>query len=155
MDACYTLALHPVRPSSFIGRTDLPDSNDPDMPPDPLHRSPRSSLGLALALQKKGWVLLQTSEILFSIIVSKLRRRSSAFWFDGAVHSLPPIGADETAAAIGFVTFIFGLGQISGPTVAGMLAERTGAFSRSFYMAAAFAAAAIALSGFLQKPRTA
>ena len=66
-----------------------------------------------------------------------------------------PVCADETAAAIGFVTFIFGLGQISGPAVAGMLAERTGSFSRSFYMAAAFAAAAIMLSGFLQKPRTA
>jgi len=39
------------------------------MPPGPRHRSPRSSLGLALALQKKGWVLLQTIEILFSIIV--------------------------------------------------------------------------------------
>jgi len=30
--------------------------------------SPRSSLGLAVDLPKKGWVLLQTSEILFSII---------------------------------------------------------------------------------------
>ena len=68
---------------------------------------------------------------------------------------LAPVCADETAAAIGFVTFIFGLGQISGPAVAGMLAERTGSFSRSFYMAAAFAGAAIILSGFLQKPRTA
>jgi len=67
-----------------MGRTDLPHSNEPDMPPDPLHRSPRSSLGLALALQKKGWVLLQTSEILFSIIVWKLRRRSSAFGLGGA-----------------------------------------------------------------------
>jgi MFS family permease len=68
---------------------------------------------------------------------------------------LAPVGADETTAAIGFVTFIFGLGQISGPAVAGVLAERTGSFSSSFHMAAAFAGAAIVLSGFLQKPRTA
>jgi predicted MFS family arabinose efflux permease len=53
------------------------------------------------------------------------------------------------------VTFIFGFGQISGPSVAGILAERTGSFSSSFYMAAAFAGAAILLSVFLKKPRAA
>jgi hypothetical protein len=37
--------------------------------------------------------------------------------------------------------------------VAGVLAERTGSFSSSFYMAAAFAGAAIVLSGFLRKPQ--
>jgi len=63
------------------------------------------------------------------------------------------VGPKKSAAAIGFVTFIFGLGQISGPAVAGMLAERTGSFSSSFYMAAAFAGVAIALSGFLRKPQ--
>ena len=64
------------------------------------------------------------------------------------------VGPRKSAAAIGFVTFIFGFGQISGPAVAGVLAERTGSFSSSFYMAAAFAGAAIALSGFLRKPQT-
>ncbi len=64
------------------------------------------------------------------------------------------VGTKKSAAAIGFVTFIFGLGQISGPAVAGVLAERTGSFSGSFYMAAAFAGAAVALSAFLRKPRT-
>jgi predicted MFS family arabinose efflux permease len=65
------------------------------------------------------------------------------------------VGPRKSAAAIGFVTFIFGFGQISGPAVAGVLAERTGSFSSSFYMAAAFAGAAIVLSGFLRKPQTA
>jgi len=65
------------------------------------------------------------------------------------------VGPKKSAAAIGFVTFIFGLGQISGPAVAGVLAERTGSFSGSFYMAAAFAGVAIVLSGFLRKPRAA
>ncbi len=64
------------------------------------------------------------------------------------------MGPKKAAAAIGFVTFIFGLGQISGPAVAGVLAERTGSFSGSFYMAAALAGVAIALSGFLRKPET-
>ena len=62
------------------------------------------------------------------------------------------VGPKKSAAAIGFVTFIFGLGQISGPAVAGVLAERTGSFSGSFYMAAAFAGVAILLSAFLRAP---
>lgn len=61
-------------------------------------------------------------------------------------------GARKAATALGFVTFIFGLGQISGPAIAGVLAERTGSFSGSFYMAAAFAGVAVLLSGFLRKP---
>jgi predicted MFS family arabinose efflux permease len=63
------------------------------------------------------------------------------------------VGQDKALAAFGFITFIFGLGQITGPSVAGVLAERTGSFSSSFFMAAAFAAAAIALTSFLRKPQ--
>jgi MFS family permease len=62
------------------------------------------------------------------------------------------VGVDKALAAFGFITFIFGLGQIIGPAVAGVLAERTGSFSSSFFMAAAFAGAAILLTGFLKKP---
>ncbi len=62
------------------------------------------------------------------------------------------VGARKAAEAFGLVTFIFGLGQITGPAVAGMLAERAGSFSSSFYMAAAFAAAAIVLTAFLRAP---
>jgi len=62
------------------------------------------------------------------------------------------VGIRNVAAAFGLVTFIFGLGQISGPAVAGILAERTGSFSGSFYMAAVFAGVAVLLSGFLRKP---
>jgi MFS family permease len=63
------------------------------------------------------------------------------------------VGQDKALAAFGFITFIFGLGQITGPSVAGVLAERTGSFSSSFFMAAAFAAAAIVLTSFLRKPQ--
>ncbi len=64
------------------------------------------------------------------------------------------VGVDKALAAFGLITFIFGLGQIAGPSVAGVLAERTGSFSSSFFMAAAFAGAAILLTGFLKKPPT-
>ncbi len=63
------------------------------------------------------------------------------------------VGVNNALAAFGFITFIFGLGQIAGPSVAGVLAERTGSFSSSFFMAAAFAGMAIVLTLFLKKPR--
>lgn len=62
------------------------------------------------------------------------------------------VGAHKAGQAFGFITFIFGFGQITGPAVAGVLAERTGSFSGSFYMAAALAATAILLTAFLKKP---
>ncbi|MBK5104920.1 MAG: YbfB/YjiJ family MFS transporter, partial [Burkholderiales bacterium] len=62
-------------------------------------------------------------------------------------------GAENAPRALGFITLIFGLGQISGPAVAGVLAEYSGSFSSSFYMAAALAAAAVLLSAALKMPR--
>jgi MFS family permease len=62
------------------------------------------------------------------------------------------VGPEKALAAFGFITFIFGLGQITGPSIAGILAEQTGSFSSSFAMAAALAAVAILLTAFLHKP---
>lgn len=62
-------------------------------------------------------------------------------------------GARRAATAFGFVTFIFGLGQISGPAIAGVLAEKTGSFSGSFYMAAVGSGIAILLTALLRKPK--
>ncbi|MFC1770010.1 MFS transporter, partial [Nitrospirota bacterium] len=65
------------------------------------------------------------------------------------------VGAKRTPQAFGTVTFIFALGQITGPAIAGELAEYTGSFSSSFLMAAAMAGVAIALSATLKKPESA
>jgi len=62
-------------------------------------------------------------------------------------------GPENAAKALGFITLIFGLGQISGPAIAGALAQSSGSFSSSFYMAAALAGAAIALSALLKTPQ--
>jgi MFS family permease len=64
------------------------------------------------------------------------------------------VGPEKALAAFGFITFIFGLGQITGPSIAGVLAEKTGSFSSSFFMAAALAAAAIMLTGYLRRPQS-
>lgn len=61
---------------------------------------------------------------------------------------------EKAIAAFGFITFIFGFGQISGPAIAGVLAETTGSFSSSFLMAAAFVAIAIFLVSMLKRPQT-
>jgi MFS family permease len=63
------------------------------------------------------------------------------------------VGAERALGAFGVITFFFGIGQIAGPAVAGALAQRTGSFSSTFFMAAALAAAAILLSGLLPRPR--
>ncbi len=62
------------------------------------------------------------------------------------------VGAERASSAFGLITFIFGLGQITGPALAGVLAERSGSFSGSFYMASAAVAVAILLTTLLQKP---
>ena len=62
-------------------------------------------------------------------------------------------GPQNAAKALGFVTLIFGLGQISGPAIAGALAEHSGSFSSSFYMAAALAGLAIVLALMLKTQR--
>ncbi len=64
------------------------------------------------------------------------------------------VGPQNAAKAFGYITFIFGLGQITGPAIAGIMAERTSSFSSSFYMSAFFAGIAILLSVFLKKPQT-
>ena len=61
-------------------------------------------------------------------------------------------GPENAPRALGFITLIFGLGQISGPAIAGALAQGSGSFSSSFYLAAALAGAAILLSVVLQPP---
>lgn len=60
-------------------------------------------------------------------------------------------GPERVAALFGFVTFIFGLGQISGPFLAGVLADMTGSFAGSFLLAAVLAVIAVFLSAFLPK----
>jgi sugar phosphate permease len=58
-------------------------------------------------------------------------------------------GHQRIATIFGFVTFIFGIGQISGPYLAGLLAEKTGSFSSSFMLAFFLALTAAAFSLFL------
>lgn len=62
------------------------------------------------------------------------------------------VDVSKIAQAFGFVTFILGLGQIAGPSVAGLMAERTNSFTASFYLIAFSAALAGVLAMLLKKP---
>lgn len=59
------------------------------------------------------------------------------------------VGPHRTVSVFGFITFIFGIGQIAGPYLAGVLAEITGSFSGSFYLASCLAVLAAVLSAAL------
>jgi MFS family permease len=60
-------------------------------------------------------------------------------------------GPRQAARVFGFITFIFSLGQISAPAVAGVLAEQSGNFSSSFLLTAVLAGGGALLAGMLPK----
>ncbi len=116
----------------------------------------KSGLMIVFALQTLAYLLVAAN-------LPALFLYLSIFCYGIVAWSIPSImvaavseyvGPEKALAAFGFITFIFGLGQITGPSVAGILAERTGSFSSSFFMAAAFAATAILLTAYLRKPAT-
>lgn len=82
----------------------------------------------------------------------------SVFCFGLVAWSIPPIiaaligdfaGPEKTASVFGFVTFIFGIGQIIGPYGAGLIAEASGGFGLGFIAAALLALAAAFLAARL------
>ena len=81
--------------------------------------------------------------------------------FGLAVWSIPTImsaavgdytGPARAVKAFGFITVFFGIGQITGPAVAGYLADVTGSFSMAFWLCALLTGIAIVLTKFLKPP---
>ena len=82
----------------------------------------------------------------------------SALCFALVAFSVPTImaalvgdlaGPGRAAAMFGYVTFVFGFGQIAGPAVAGTIAEWSGSFAGSFLLAGLLTALAVLLCTFL------
>ncbi len=63
------------------------------------------------------------------------------------------LGPEQAASAFGTITVPFALGQISGPALAGRMADSWGSFSGSFAMAAVVAAAGIVGAALLPASR--
>lgn len=103
---------------------------------------------------------LQSTAYLFAALgLSKAMLYMSVCFFGLGAWSIPGImaatvgdcvGAQRAPQAFGVVTFVFALGQISGPWVAGVLAQQVNNFTASFTLAASMAALAVALSLMLK-----
>ena len=62
------------------------------------------------------------------------------------------MGPVQAVKAFGFITLFFGTGQITGPAVAGFLADKTGSFSMAFWLCALLTASAVVMTYFLRPP---
>lgn len=113
--------------------------------------SRKSALVLVFAIQATAYLLvamkLPTASVYVSIICFAIVAWSVPSIMAALVGDF--VGPLSAAAAFGFVTFAFGIGQIAGPALAGMLAEWTGSFSLSFFLASFLAIIAVVFSSLL------
>ena len=61
-------------------------------------------------------------------------------------------GLFKPCGPFGFITLFFGAGQITGPAVAGYLADITGTFNMAFWLCSLLTASAVVLTYFLRPP---
>lgn len=62
------------------------------------------------------------------------------------------VGPEKAVKAFGFITLFFGAGQISGPAVAGFIADTTRTFRTAFGLCALLTGIAIVTAYFLRPP---
>lgn len=119
------------------------------------HYGRKATLAAVFFIQTTAYLLAAARLPMFSVYISLA-------CFGLVVWSIPPImaalvgdhaGPERTAALFGFVTFVFGIGQIIGPACAGFLAEQSGTFSTSFLLAAVLAGTGMVLSLLLPGKR--
>lgn len=96
-----------------------------------------------LAASGRGGAFLYVSVCLYGMVAWSIPGIMAALAGDRA-------GPERVAQVFGMITFIFGIGQISGPALAGYLADRTGTFTTSFTLAAGMTLAAIVLTALLK-----
>jgi len=99
-----------------------------------------------LAATQQGVVLLMASVVCYGLVAWSIPSIMAALVGD-------VVGARKASAVFGFVTFIFAIGQIVGPALAGQLAERYDDFSGSFYLAAVSTLGGVLLSLLLRVDR--
>ncbi len=110
------------------------------------------------------YTLFTISYVLVAADLSNPFLYASIGIFGLAVWSIPTImsaavgdytGPVQAVKAFGFITLFFGVGQITGPAVAGFTADITGTFSMAFWLCALLTAGAVVLTYFLKPPPTA
>jgi len=105
------------------------------------HIGRRTTLVLVFEIQAASFVLfalgqkpagLFISAVLFGLTAWSIPAIMAAACGDVVGHRLAP-------AALGFITLFLGIGQATGPSIAGIIADKTGSFTSAFLLAAAFA----------------
>ncbi len=112
----------------------------------------KAALMTVFSIQATGYLLASLQQLPPSFLYA------SIFCFGITAWSIPSImaalvgdlaGPQKAAQIFGFITFIFSLGQITAPAVAGFLAEHSGNFSSSFMITAILAAGGAILASLL------
>lgn len=97
---------------------------------------------------------------MFGLAHSGILFTAAALLFGMTAFSIPAImaaacgdlfGRRMGSVAIGFVTLLFGIGQVAGPAIAGFMADRSGSFASAYLLASAVALAGAAGSMTLRK----
>lgn len=87
---------------------------------------------------------------MFGLATTPLFFTLAALMFGMSAFSVPAImaatcgdlfGQKMAAAALGFVTLLFGIGQVAGPALAGMIADSSGSFKYAYLLASGVALA--------------
>ncbi len=113
----------------------------------------RLALMVVFALQALAYLLVASQQQVFFLSCSVVAYGLVAWSIPSIMAALvgDVVGARKASAVFGFVTFIFAIGQIIGPALAGYLAEVEGSFAVSFYLAAVMAITGVAVSASLKK----
>jgi len=107
------------------------------------------------------YILFAISYVLVAMDLPDPFLYASIAIFGLTVWSIPTImsaavgdytGPLRAVRALGFITLFFGVGQITGPAVAGFTADITGTFSIAFWLCAILSLIAVLLSYFLRSP---
>ncbi len=89
-----------------------------------------ASFGLFALLPKPAGLFI--SAVLFGLTAWSIPAIMAAACGDVVGHRLAP-------AALGFITLFMGIGQSTGPSIAGIIADKTGSFTSAFLLAAVLA----------------
>lgn len=111
----------------------------------------RLGLSAVFACQTLAYLLVALEPGSIQLLASVLLFGISAFAIPAIVAATlgDRMGPTRAGALFGYVTFAFGIGQVLGPALAGVLAEQSGSFASSYLLASVLTLAAILLSWLL------
>lgn len=111
-------------------------------------------LMLVFFLQCIAYLLFTLEGVPFSLLISLFCYGLTAWSVPSIMSALigDYVGPIRATALFGFMTFLFGIGQIVGPAIGGWLGDLSGSFSPAFFLALALTVLAFSLSWLLPAP---